>query len=103
VTESSLLHMIFVAGLHAIREKAEEEAYATAAADRLASERRTNSGAQRGGADPHGRTRIRPAVTDLLRGRIYRARLAHTGEDQFFLVVSTTGATALSSRCSRPG
>ena len=37
VTESALLHMIFTAGLHAIREKAEEEAYATAAADRLAS------------------------------------------------------------------
>lgn len=37
VTESSLLHMIFVAGLHAIHEKAEEDAYATAAADRKAS------------------------------------------------------------------
>jgi hypothetical protein len=37
VTESALLHMIFVAGLHAIREKAEEQAYATAAADRRAS------------------------------------------------------------------
>jgi hypothetical protein len=37
VTESALLHMIFVAGLHAISEKAEEAGYATAAADRLAS------------------------------------------------------------------
>lgn len=27
-------------------------------------------------------------MTDLLRGRIYRARLAHIGEDKFFLVVS---------------
>jgi uncharacterized protein YnzC (UPF0291/DUF896 family) len=37
VTESALLHMIFVAGLHAISEKAEERAYAMAAADRRAS------------------------------------------------------------------
>jgi hypothetical protein len=37
VTEAVLLHMIFTAGLRAIREKAEERAYATAAADRLAS------------------------------------------------------------------
>jgi hypothetical protein len=37
MTESALLHMIFVAGLHAISEKAEEEAYAAAAAGRLAS------------------------------------------------------------------
>jgi hypothetical protein len=37
VTEAALLHMIFAAGLRAIREKAEERAYATAAADRLAS------------------------------------------------------------------
>jgi hypothetical protein len=37
VTESALLHMIFMAGLHAIREQAEEHAYAAAAADRLAS------------------------------------------------------------------
>src|ERR1700734_3323401 len=27
-------------------------------------------------------------MTDLLRGRIYRAYLAHIGEDKFFLVVS---------------
>lgn len=27
-------------------------------------------------------------MTDLMRGRIYRARLAHIGEDKFFLVVS---------------
>jgi mRNA interferase MazF len=27
-------------------------------------------------------------MTDLLRGRIYRAHLAHIGEDKFFLVVS---------------
>jgi mRNA interferase MazF len=27
-------------------------------------------------------------MTDMLRGRIYRARLAHIGEDKFFLVVS---------------
>jgi hypothetical protein len=37
VTEAALLHMIFTAGLRAIREKAEELAYASAAADRLAS------------------------------------------------------------------
>jgi hypothetical protein len=37
VTEAALLHMIFAAGLRAIREKAEEHAYASAAADRLAS------------------------------------------------------------------
>jgi hypothetical protein len=37
VTEAALLHMIFAAGLQAIREKAEERAYAEAAADRLAS------------------------------------------------------------------
>lgn len=27
-------------------------------------------------------------MTDMLRGRIYRAHLAHIGEDEFFLVVS---------------
>jgi len=37
VTEAALLHMIFTAGLRAIQEKAEELAYASAAADRLAS------------------------------------------------------------------
>jgi hypothetical protein len=37
VTEAALLHMIFSAGLRAIREKAEEHAYAAAAAERLAS------------------------------------------------------------------
>jgi len=37
VTEAALLHMVFAAGLRAIREKAEERAYASAAADRLAS------------------------------------------------------------------
>jgi hypothetical protein len=37
LTEAALLHMIFAAGLRAIREKAEERAYASAAADRLAS------------------------------------------------------------------
>jgi|ERR1700744_2007903 hypothetical protein len=37
VTEAALLHMIFAEGLRAIREKAEEHAYASAAADRLAS------------------------------------------------------------------
>lgn len=37
VTESSLLHMVFVVGLHAIRDEAEEDAYAAAAADRRAS------------------------------------------------------------------
>jgi len=37
VTEAALLHMIFAAGLRAIRERAEERAYASAAADRQAS------------------------------------------------------------------
>lgn len=37
VAEAALLHMIFEAGLRAIRERAEERAYATAAADRVAS------------------------------------------------------------------
>jgi hypothetical protein len=37
VAEAALLHMIFTAGLRAIREKAEELAYASAAADRLTS------------------------------------------------------------------
>jgi hypothetical protein len=37
VTEAALLHMIFSAGLRAIRERAEERAYASAAADRAAS------------------------------------------------------------------
>ena len=37
VAEAALLHMIFTAGLRAIREKAEELAYASAAADSLAS------------------------------------------------------------------
>jgi hypothetical protein len=37
VAEAALLHMIFTAGLRAIRERAEELAYASAAADRLAS------------------------------------------------------------------
>ena len=37
VTEAALLHMIFTAGLRAIREKAEELAYTSAAADRLTS------------------------------------------------------------------
>ena len=36
VTEAALLRMIFEAGLRAIREKAEERAYASAAEDRLA-------------------------------------------------------------------
>lgn len=35
VTDAALLHMIFTAGLQAIREKAEELAYASAAAERL--------------------------------------------------------------------
>jgi phosphoribosyl-dephospho-CoA transferase len=35
VTEAALLRMIFEAGLRAIREKAEERAYASAAEDRL--------------------------------------------------------------------
>jgi hypothetical protein len=37
VAEAALLRMIFAAGLRAIREKAEERAYASAAEDRLAS------------------------------------------------------------------
>jgi hypothetical protein len=37
VAEAALLRMIFEAGLRAIREKAEERAYASAAQDRLAS------------------------------------------------------------------
>jgi hypothetical protein len=37
VTEAALLHIIFTAGLRAIREEAEQRAYASAAADRLAS------------------------------------------------------------------
>lgn len=37
VAEAALLHMIFEAGLRAIRERAEERAYASAAEDRLAS------------------------------------------------------------------
>ena len=37
VTEAALLHLIFAAGLRAIREKTEERAYVSAAADRLAS------------------------------------------------------------------
>lgn len=37
VAEAALLHMIFTAGLQAIREKAEERAYASAAAERVAS------------------------------------------------------------------
>src|SRR5579864_3431853 len=37
VTDAALLHMIFTAGLRAIQEKAEELAYTSAAADRLAS------------------------------------------------------------------
>ncbi len=37
VAEAALLHMIFEAGLRAIRDRAEERAYASAAADRVAS------------------------------------------------------------------
>jgi hypothetical protein len=37
VTEAALLHMIFTAGLRTIRKKAEELAYASAAADRFTS------------------------------------------------------------------
>ena len=37
VTEAALLHMIFAVGLRDIRERTEERAYTTAAADRLAS------------------------------------------------------------------
>jgi hypothetical protein len=37
VAEAALLRMVFEAGLRAIREKAEERAYASAAEDRLAS------------------------------------------------------------------
>jgi hypothetical protein len=36
-TEAALLNVIFAAGLRAIRERAEEQAYASAAAERLAS------------------------------------------------------------------
>jgi hypothetical protein len=36
LTEAALLHIIFAAGLRAIREQAEQRAYASAAADRLA-------------------------------------------------------------------
>ncbi len=42
-------------------------------------------------------------MTDMLRGRIYRARLAHIGEDKFFLIVSNNGATGRSSKYSQPG
>ncbi|MGD0241632.1 MAG: hypothetical protein ABSB59_15080 [Streptosporangiaceae bacterium] len=56
VTEAALLHMIFSAGLQAIREKAEEHAYTTAAAERLASgEAQENRRAER---------RRRPAWAD---------------------------------------
>src|SRR5215475_10573411 len=37
VTEAALLNIIFAAGLRAIREQAEERAYASAATERLAS------------------------------------------------------------------
>jgi hypothetical protein len=37
VTEAALLHIIFAAGLRAIRDQAEQRAYASAAPDRLAS------------------------------------------------------------------
>jgi hypothetical protein len=37
VTEAALLHIIFAAGLRAIRHQAEQQAYASAATDRLAS------------------------------------------------------------------
>jgi hypothetical protein len=37
VAEAALLHLIFEAGLRAIRERAEERAYESAAADRAAS------------------------------------------------------------------
>ncbi|MBO0824548.1 MAG: hypothetical protein J2P27_11945 [Actinobacteria bacterium] len=37
VTEAALLNIIFAAGLRAIRDEAEERAYASAAADRMAS------------------------------------------------------------------
>ena len=33
-------------------------------------------------------------MTDILRGRIYRAHLAHIGEDKFFLVVSNNRRNA---------
>jgi hypothetical protein len=36
VTEAALLHLVFAEGLRAIREKAEEHAYTSAAADRHA-------------------------------------------------------------------
>jgi mRNA interferase MazF len=35
-----------------------------------------------------GGRELTQAVSDMLRGRVYRARLAHIGEDKFFLVVS---------------
>lgn len=56
VAEAALLRMIFEAGLRAIREKAEERAYASAAEDRLA----------RGEADETRRIarRRRPAWAD---------------------------------------
>ena len=56
VAEAALLHMIFKAGLRAIRERAEERAYASAAEDRLAS----------GGTDEARRIarRRRPAWAD---------------------------------------
>jgi mRNA interferase MazF len=44
----------------------------------------------RGAGDPPGLTRTNgpSAMTDMLRGRIYRAHLDHIGEGKFFLVVS---------------
>jgi hypothetical protein len=47
VAEAALLRMIFEAGLRAIREKAEERAYASAAEDRLASADETREIARR--------------------------------------------------------
>ncbi|MGD0241631.1 MAG: type II toxin-antitoxin system PemK/MazF family toxin [Streptosporangiaceae bacterium] len=53
-------------------------------------------------------------MTDMLRGRIYRAHLSHIGEDKFFLVVSNnrrnrafgqvlaTRLTTMSPKAERP-
>jgi mRNA interferase MazF len=85
-----LLNIIFAAGMRAIREQAEERAYASAAAERIASGEAGEIIVVPGVAVHHGRTRTSwpAAVTGMLRGRIYRAHLTHIGADKFFLVVS---------------
>jgi mRNA interferase MazF len=83
--------MIFGVGLRAIRKKQKSAPTPARLPTGWPAQRRTKPAASPGAGGRREQTRAdRPpaVVTDLLRGRIYRAHLTHIGADKFFLVVS---------------